>query len=265
MPKFWIFGFMVVLLSTGCYEEQEGCLDPMATNYDVSADLSVDCEYPKLSFSVDHRWGEEIYSPDSFYTDAVGDTFQLRFLGLFVRELAVDTGMNWTLLNPVERNWPLINNAMITDTEAIGFIQARNFENSWGELDFIGSFDGLRMQLGLGQLETIDPEVVGASHPLNIRPQMYDTTEEAYYGWVLRYRTDTSSGTPIRQISSAAGQEIEWSQQVSGTFPPAVNSSLIFELNYAELLRDFRVENSNDDNRAAINGRWLEALVLRDS
>lgn len=264
MRRFWLLGFVGLVLAVGCYEEQEGCLDPVAVNYDVSADINADCEYPRLSFSVDHRWGEETYSPDSFYTDAVGDTFQLRFFGLFVRELAVDTGLNWTLLNPTERNWRLINNAMITETEAIGFIQAQNLQSNWGLLDFLGSFDGLRMQLGLGPLETVDPAEVSSNHPLNIRSQMYDTLEQAYYGWVLRYRTDTASGTPIRQITSAPGQEIEWSQSVSGTFPPAVNSSLVFELDYAELLGEFRIDDSTADIRSAINERWEQSLILRE-
>ena len=259
-----MISFLGFLLSAGCYEQQEGCLDPMAVNYDVSADINADCEYPKLSFSVDHRWGEEDYSPDSFYTDAAGDSLQLLFLGLFVRELAVDTGLNWALLNPDERNWRLQNNAVITETEAVGLIEARNFENNWGELDFIGSFKGIRIQLGLGALETIDPREVGASHPLNIRPQMYDSLQEAYFGWVLRYRTDTATGTPIQQITSTAGQEIEWSQAIDGAFPPAMNSALIFELDYAELLRDFRLEGSTTDNRIAINKRWLQALKLRE-
>jgi len=266
MPRylFLLLASLVLLHTWGCYEEQEGCLDPMAVNYDVSADINADCVYPTLSFSVDHRWGEQIYSPDSFYRDAAGNPFQLLFFGLFVRELEVDTGTAWASLNSSRRDWLLVNNAIVDAPAPVGFIQARYFKNDWGELEFFGAYDSVRMQLGLGSIETADPLQLSESHPLNIRPQMYDTSEQKYYGWVLRFRTDTASGTPIRQLTSLPEEQVEWSQAADGTFIPATNASLIFSLDYAVLLRDFRADNLPFYNRTAINGQWSQALTLRD-
>jgi len=265
MPKLFLLILVLFAIGWGCYEEQEGCLDPMATNYDVSADINANCQYPSFSFSVDHRWGDDLFSMDSFYTDAAGNSFQILFFGLFVRDIEVDTGMGWVLLNASKQEWSLINNANLEASDPIGFIQARNFENSWGELDYFGVFDSVRMQLGLGPLEDVDPNLLREDHPLNQNSQMYDTTNQSYYGWVLRYRADTASGTPIHQVSSTKGQRISWSQQATGDIMTAENKSFIFELNYELLFGNFRIDNLPFNNRSAINENWSTALILRES
>jgi hypothetical protein len=259
--------FLSIALGTifvGCYEEQEGCLDPLAVNYDVSADINADCEYPALSFSVDHRWGDEIFSTDSFYLDAAGDSIQILFFGVFVRNLEVDTGLRWVALNSNQRSWTLNDNSTIESSAPIGFIQARNFETDWGQLDYFGAFDSVRLQIGLGLLEEVDPNLIEEDHPLNRAIQMYDTTEQKFSGWVLRYRRDTASSAPIVQVSSAETQLIPWSQEASGSIQRAENKSFIFELNYERLFRDFNGSFLPVENQAAINESWSEAFILRD-
>jgi hypothetical protein len=76
MAKFVLLAFCCLVLFCSCYEEREGCLDPAAVNYVVSADINADCNYPRLSFSVSHVWGDSIYSPDSFYYDADSTPYQ---------------------------------------------------------------------------------------------------------------------------------------------------------------------------------------------
>ena len=264
MPKIGLLWMSCLLLLYSCYEEQEGCLDPTAVNYTVSADINADCEYPRLSFSVSHGWGDSIYSPDSFYLDADSTPFQIRFLGLFVRELEVDTGMRWKLLNPKLRSWPLQRQDQVETTEALGFIQARNFETSWGLLDFLGVFQGIRMTIGLGPLETVESNALEANHPLNIRPQMFDTLSDRYRGWVIQYRTDTAQAAEVFRLQSLPEQEISWSQTVEGRFPPAVDSEIFFDLDYEALFSDFRVADSPDLQRQTINANWSEALTFRE-
>jgi len=263
MARFVLLAFSCLVLFCSCYEEQEGCLDPAAVNYVVSADINADCEYPSLSFSVSHVWGDSIYSPDSFYYDADSTPYQIRFLGLFVRELEVDTGLRWTLLNPKLRTWPLQRQDLVETTEAVGFIQSRNFETDWGQLDFLGVFQGIRLTIGLGPLETVDPNALESNHPLNIRPQMFDTLSERYHGWVFQYRTDTAEAAEVFRLKSLPQQEISWMQSVEGRFPPAVNSQIFFDLDYQALFSDFRVADSPDRQRQVINENWSEALTVR--
>ena len=57
-----------LLLFSGCYEKQEGCLDAFAENFDFEADSDCCegtdsdeccCMYPDLSLTVQHQVGEE--------------------------------------------------------------------------------------------------------------------------------------------------------------------------------------------------------------
>ncbi len=46
----------LVFFLAGCYEPKEGCLDPQAVNYDVTADEACAdcCTWPSLRLSVKH-------------------------------------------------------------------------------------------------------------------------------------------------------------------------------------------------------------------
>jgi|GEM_PF-1211435 len=257
----WIIG---LLLLHACYEEQEGCLDPVAVNYDVSADFNGGCTYPALSFSVDHQWGDSLFSYDSLYRDVEGDTFQIRFIGLFVRELAVDTGTAWVRANATDRDWPLRTGSTRTEGERIGLIESRNFSTQWGRLSYLGAFEEFRMTLGLGALDQVDPGSIDSEHPLNLRSQMYDTLNKRYVGWAMSFRTDTSADAELQWVRSENEWVMNWTQSFIGEWLPGENSQLEFELDYELLLANFRIDATESERRNAVNDQWQAALRLRE-
>ena len=54
---------MITLLFCGCYESEEGCLDPLAKNYDVSADEAGPCNYPDLTMELNQVYDTLIFVP----------------------------------------------------------------------------------------------------------------------------------------------------------------------------------------------------------
>lgn len=257
----WLAG---LLLLNACYEEQEGCLDPEAVNYEVSADINGGCVYPALSFSVDHQWGDSLFSYDSLYRDVEGDTFQIRFMGLFVRELEVDTGGAWVRANTSQREWPLKRGLTQTAGERIGLIESRNFSSEWGRLSYLGAFDEFRMRLGLRELDQVDRDAIDSEHPLNLRSQMYDTLDQEYVGWAFSFRTDTSADAELRWVRAETEWSMSFSQAFMGEWLPGENSDLEFELDYEVLLENFRINASEAEMRNAINAQWQAALRLRE-
>ena len=53
-----LYGLLFALGTAGCYEDQTGCIDPDAANYDLQADLGcLDCcTYPAYSLRITPRW-----------------------------------------------------------------------------------------------------------------------------------------------------------------------------------------------------------------
>ncbi len=75
-----IFACLYLLVLSGCYTRQEGCLDTWATNYEVTADDACDkncCTYPRLSFTLLHQWGDSTILPSDTITNQVGQVFRV--------------------------------------------------------------------------------------------------------------------------------------------------------------------------------------------
>jgi hypothetical protein len=86
-----------ILMLSGCYEPQEGCLDASATNFDLDADSGCGdcCTYPALKVSFTHRWPtpDDAEAPLQFspgwYTDGLGQPFRIKSIRYYWSDLAL--------------------------------------------------------------------------------------------------------------------------------------------------------------------------------
>lgn len=62
---------------TGCYEAGEGCLDPLAKNYNLSADRNCCCVYPNRGVSIDFRYDSLTFRLNNPFVNRAGDTFEV--------------------------------------------------------------------------------------------------------------------------------------------------------------------------------------------
>jgi hypothetical protein len=62
---------------TGCYEASEGCLDPLAKNYNLSADRHCCCEYPNRGVSIDFTYDSLTFRLNRPFVNRAGDTFEV--------------------------------------------------------------------------------------------------------------------------------------------------------------------------------------------
>lgn len=76
--EFPVLFLLVFTLSwSGCREPLEACLDVRASNYTAAADRNCCCEWPRLSFAVEHLAMENIHSPVDTYFTSNGQAYRL--------------------------------------------------------------------------------------------------------------------------------------------------------------------------------------------
>jgi hypothetical protein len=90
----WIF---LLLISYSCYEEQEGCLNVLSSNFDVSADVECDdcCNFPSLNLNITYP----IPALDSVLQDVNGNDFVVEKLSFYLSNIQLldDSGEGFTL------------------------------------------------------------------------------------------------------------------------------------------------------------------------
>ena len=85
-----LYGLLLTLCAAGCYEDQTGCIDPDAANYDLQADLGClnCCTYPAYSLRITPRWEDEpVVVGQRYPYEAAGDSFTLVRFRYYLGEL----------------------------------------------------------------------------------------------------------------------------------------------------------------------------------
>ncbi|MBK7223607.1 MAG: hypothetical protein IPH94_20580 [Saprospiraceae bacterium] len=72
----WLAMMTIVSLAS-CYEEQDGCLDLLAANYNAAADKECEgcCTYPSLRVSLVNQWNDRNFILNDTFTNLQGQSF----------------------------------------------------------------------------------------------------------------------------------------------------------------------------------------------
>jgi hypothetical protein len=167
---------LVILISflflPACYEPVEGCLDPAALNYDISADKDCCCEYPNLVLSIEHVIFDTL-------TFRFGDTLSLNGQAVifnrfqfFLSDIHLKVGAN---TRSVDDQLTFLANTGGGGTEEVketdDFLLASRNTNTYevGTFPYPGNYDSLSLFLGLNPpAQFAIPESFPDGHPLSI-------------------------------------------------------------------------------------------------
>jgi len=179
----------ISLVIHSCYEPVEGCLNPLASNYDVFADKACDgcCTFPKLVLLFRHSHDisvnpMRITLPDTL-DDDFANTFFLNAFNFFIQDIVL-SGDNGTLelLDSIELIQDGIPSFVKNDITLINPSQSRYEVGSFNRFD---AYNTLSFQVGLN-ISNLDFTNLGAQNVLlENRDEFYLNERFASFGITL--------------------------------------------------------------------------------
>ena len=169
----WVL-LLVVLLMSGCYDEKEGCLDPTALNFDVSADKGCCCEYPKLKLKLKYLENDSTsFSKLNYFKDVGGDVYQIASFSFFISHLEVkEVGGDWIDAEDSTAHW--VYGAQGTPEDVlmssnVVLVKSNLLDYDFGDFVDFGSFDSVRFEIGMDELQkTVIPDSLPKGHALAV-------------------------------------------------------------------------------------------------
>ncbi|HHB80013.1 MAG TPA: hypothetical protein ENK85_12340 [Saprospiraceae bacterium] len=194
----WIL-FIFLLLLAGCYEQKEGCLDPNALNFDVSADKDCCCTYPNLKLLVNYKANDSTsFSYVNYYTDAGGHVYKINSFSFFLTHLEVqDDSDMWIDVKDSSEYW-IYGGAnepeKVLVSENVSLIKHDVLSYDLGSIKGGGIFRKVSLGIGLDSLqERVIPDSLSENHPLGLGVETMWRAPKTYLQqrWIVV--TDTSA------------------------------------------------------------------------
>lgn len=257
-----IIGLFIGLVISSCYEPREGCLDPLAVNYDVSADINADCTYPRLNIAVAHLWQDGSFSYDSTYLDNAGNPFQIKFMGFFLRNFELLVDNNFVPVSGKVNHVRLQDGRIYAYPEEIVLVESRNFQSGIDSITVFDPWTAIKANIGLDELSRADSSALPSGHPLNKRNAMSPDTSNLYFDYALSFLPDTSDAESRRWIYGTVADTSTITFFDERMFEPAMNAELIFNLYYDRLFSGFTVDMPDDVVRELWEANIRQAMEL---
>ncbi|HPN68847.1 MAG TPA: hypothetical protein PLZ32_04985, partial [Saprospiraceae bacterium] len=185
MKSFFPFLLLISIFCTSCYQDIEECLDPLAKNYELSADVACKacCLYPDLSIGISHLYGSENYSINKMYVDAVGDTFTIADQAFFFSEIKFNDAESQLINNLTFKQFTIGGETKTFPTDYC-LLRSTPVECIAGSAKFAGGLSSLQFLVGLrDDLTRLDSISVATDKNLSRREVLYTSNgyRSAYF------------------------------------------------------------------------------------
>lgn len=205
-----LIGILLLFSLTACYEEQEGCLDIEATNYDFSADVNVtdDCQYPSLLLAINHNYSinadstENFRLQDSVYLDQNGNPFTVDDLRFYISNLRLVKSDGTTL--GVEEELTIYmtetGDTLQQDIEDNFAVASPAFSQTYtlGTLRESFTLSGIKFTIGVeSPTNEADASLMPSNHPLSLQDSsLYFSADSGYvFNYISLFRDTTAADT----------------------------------------------------------------------
>lgn len=170
---------IIGVLLAGCYENQEGCLDLFASNFDVDADddccpdpENCCCEYPDLQLTIAHQLDSASLQLGQTYQTNSGHTYIITELSFLLSDFALRSGSTWVGIRDTIR----LEDQLRPD-DAVR-ISRSSFRFTVGPFLPPGSFDQVRFICGLTETEAnTSPSQFESGHALSSSSDLWDESD----------------------------------------------------------------------------------------
>ncbi len=266
----------LVLFLAGCYEPKEGCLDPQAVNYDVTADEACAdcCTWPSLRLSVKHRYAPpdqpdtlvtlKYHEPLRVFPDTSHPFFLERFrVWISHVHLLSQNGGEYPVLETLPVRLPDGTILTLEDNYAVADRDIFTAQ-TLGTLRADGYLSGVRLQVGLDSLErSLDPASLESGHPLRTWADsiLFDA-DAGYFSGRAQVVPDTSL-TDTLDVAWLQPVELELTLDEPAFLPKGSNIRVVLVINYTKLFEGLNfAATTADELRFHIVARLPIALKL---
>lgn len=239
----------ILLLLSQCATPIENCADPIAQNYDASADRNCCCTYYQLRLALNHQWNDTTsFAYNSPFTDVNGDTFEIQDIKLYISDAhLVDAQSN------TEQVYDSIFLVQTNSTSAwyrddFTFMGAGDLNLDLGDFFSFGTYEQLKFAVGLSpEVRQTDPnQVSDTEHSLYTDNALYDATNSTYYLGRIQFIVPSQLDTFDIFLTDSAQIQLDTTIMcVDGA-----NTSISLDVNYEKLLNGVSVSSTNTSNMA---------------
>lgn len=202
----------LILFVTACVEPTNGCLDPFASNYELTADFSCEdcCTYPTFSLSTQYLYGEDPIDSSLYYQNDVDSYFKLRSFYMVLSEFdLIGDKEDYELISKTE-------NKTISD-DLVG-IRFRTSSKSPGKISFEDSIRSIEFKIGM-PATLDDPNDVDLDYSVLefLQDSMYfDSIANTFYKLIVGVELDSTSNEEILIVLDDLDQQFQ-SNVTAGT------------------------------------------------
>ncbi|MEO1515789.1 MAG: MbnP family protein [Bacteroidota bacterium] len=201
-----LLGGLLCLGLSACYEDQEGCLDNRATNYDVSADDACGdcCTFPLLQLQVSHAFGDTILNyNDPYLLD--GQPFFIRQFIFYISSLQLvnDASSSAGVIDTVRLSLADGSEQTVEDNYTIVSPDFTQFTYNIGTFQEAGTYDSLCFYVGVpNPANGADPVSISSESDLRISSDSLYREGEGYIFNRIQLQVDTvqNSDTSLFEV-----------------------------------------------------------------
>ena len=231
---------LLILIIWGCYENQEGCLDALANNFDIEADRDCCCEYPSLILQYDHVVDTASYSSSVWY-DIANSVFQITSAQFYVSAFSLSDS-----LGQIAHIRDSISIGMAEVADDAALVSAGSFNSTVGDFIAPGRYKSIMFNVGLTDiLDGADPSLFDENHPLDTAIAMFDE-DLGYLDWSMELNLVTGSDTLARMFSGQLDNQ-EKALTINVSKGKGENLNVVLQIDYAEWLEGVDLISDPDD------------------
>lgn len=252
----------LILATTACLEQEEGCLDINATNYQVDADLPCAdcCMYPLLQLNFQHKVFPDtslnLVYEDSIYQDGAGNEFRFRQIRYYLSNLhllrpdGAEVGVEDTLQLPVEQPGGQIGIEVVEDNFAL--VDPGDFRRKdIGTIRTQGMFNKVKLTFGItGAANTVEPGVLPDNHPLAAPGLYWNADSGRVFNQIELFRVENGRDTieTVLEIGMPENlRTMELSLPQEFYLDPGFSAELILRINYLTWFEDVNLVADSEE------------------
>lgn len=253
-----------LFLFVSCYEKKEGCLDVLAKNFVLDADISCCenpddccCEYPVLSWRIKQQYEEANLSSADVYYTKLGQPFRIEKILFFVSNIRLTDIQSYAVDDTIRIEES--NGQVLDRPDDVTLLSSSLFTAEFGVFNRPGSYTMLEFTVGLSEPErSADRHQFVAPNPLApSQAELRDSINDQWLTYDISWVPDTTSGE-IVHLTIPADVNVTVTLPVDVSKDPGEDLTLSLSIDYA---RWFEEIDLGIDDQATIQQKILAGLA----